>query len=263
MIITVVNKYIVNDVPYLKYRTICNMHKNMDSESIITKLLPPQLYDDRDSLCFEHMIPVLISQFKKLFLMLTLIKYLSKQSYFITQQYANQLYSEIENETIARSCSDKQFACSNFVLEMHVTFIKRVVAATNILKLYCDSCLCVNILEFDCDILCRHFKLYERHDLAYKVISNIKFQCCHDVCATINNEIDNLKIKLMNTSDKIVMMLLGKSDMNSLTSLLCYDIIMLIINHLIHNVQDKWMKHVMIKNNSRIYLERGIELFYE
>lgn len=243
MIITVICKYIVREVPYLKHRIVCDMHKNMNSETIIANLLPPHLFNECDSLCFEYVVPALVSQFKKLFMMVILIKYLSKLSYSVTQHDAKLLYFEIENETLMRCCYSRGKNIGyHFSSEMCVTLTKHVVTITNALKLYCDPCSCVNTLEFNCNILCRHFKLHERHDLAYEIISNIKFQHCFDVCVTINDEMDNLKLKLSNTGDKMITILLGRHDINSLTSLLCHDIITLIVYNFIHNVQDKWIK---------------------
>lgn len=251
MIVTVTNKYMASDTPYLKRRTLCNVHKKYArSSSIITKLLPSYLKNVCDSLCFNMIEPRLISRFKKLFLMIMLNKYLSNEPHSVTQQDVQMLYSNIKDETSSRcqihdDDDDTEFNYY-FVSIMCTVLSNNIVDENNKLKLHFDSCKCVNVLKFDGSMLNDCFDLYERYDLAYKIISNIKFQDHHDACATIVDEIDKLKLKLMNTSYKIVIMMLGRFDIDSLTSLLCYDIITVIIHHLIHNVHDKWI-HDMIK----------------
>ena len=131
------------------------------------------------------------------------------------------------------------------VLEFHIN------KSINVLRLYCDECSCVNVLEFNDVILKKYFYLCTRYDLAYKMLSNINLQKSNNVINTIKLEIGSISLELRNMGKKFMMMMLGIIDVNSLISSLNYDVINEFVHHFIHNIDDNWMK------NNIVLLRRG------
>lgn len=243
MIITISGKYIVDEPLYLKHRMMCTTHTNLNhgNPSSITKLLPLQLLDKYNSLnfeCLKYVIPAVVNKLKILYLITLTTKYLSKRSYDVTQDSIIALYDSIKNATFHRVRVSIDLS---WLHEINKTILINITKTMNSLKLLCDGCSCINILEFNDNNLKDMFHLCERYDLACEVISNIKYQECYNVVTSIYDEIICLKSKLRNTSDKFIVMILGMSDVKSFVSLLCYDILMILICHTIYNVQDGWL----------------------
>lgn len=270
MMITVVGKYIIDKPSYLKSRVMCSMHKklNLQKPSTFVNLLPPQILTKYVSLnfwCSDDITLKLAMDLKELYLIIVTSKYISNEKLEITQNDITELYNNIKNETLSRAHIYKyiehdMYVRDQLIKEIHNTFLDNIIKAKNSFKLCCNGCSCVNKLMFDDAILRKCFSLDMRYDLAYEVLSNIKFQDCDDVANTIAEELDKLRTKLIDTSNKIITMILGMNDINSLTAMLCRDIIMLLIHHFIYDIRDIWIiieasKHAMSKTNLLVFRE--------
>lgn len=245
MIVTIRGKYIVGRPKYLKTQTVCNMHANLNHLPMIELLLPPLLMAKYELLHFDDVKPDLMTRFRKLYLISIAIAVKSKTDVYISQDDVAELYHKMRCETMCRICGYEKFVEEHFMYEMEKTLDHNIIKHIDMLSLYCDGCSCVNKLEFTEANLKMLYTLYVRHDLVYKFISNTNFQKCHNVVDTIDNEIKSIVFKLANTCDKIVVMILGITDINSSISSLHNDIIGVLVHHMIHNVKDVCMINKM------------------
>lgn len=208
------------------------MHANLDCMSNIKLLLPPVLIAEYERLRFDIIESNLVTRFIHSCLLSIVIGYKSGTNIHVLQDDVTTLYCKIKRQTIVEGqCMYKM--CD--ALDLHI------FKSTETLRLYCDGCSCINKLEFNDTILKKLYRLHIRYDLVYKCISNIDFQKCHNVVDTIDNEINSVKLKLTNTCDKIVVMILGITDINSLITSLCNDVIGIFVYHLVYNIDDEWM----------------------
>lgn len=243
MITTIIGKYIVGAPTCIKNQIVCNMHMLLDDMSIIKSLLSPSLINKYNLLHFDDIAPEFESSFKKLHLILIVIEHKSGTEIHISQGDVLDLYYKVKLVTMCGLDYYQKRIGAYFVCEMHRTLNNNITKSFDKLKLLCDGCSCVNILEFNDTILKEEFKLHVRHDLAYKFISNIDFQICYDVIDTIKIGINDIKNELTNTCNKFVIIILSMTDVNSSISLLHKDIIGALVYHLIHNINDEWMMH--------------------
>lgn len=245
MIITINGKYIIGAPKYLKNQMICNMHANLSHIPNIKLLLPPLLIIEYELLHFNDVMPNLVSPFSNLHLLLIAIEYKSSADVHISQENVSEHYRKIKYEMMDRTRGYRMSTEEAFLHEMYRTLDYNIAKSINTLSLCCDGCSCVNKLEFNDNILEIWYNLDIRHDLVYKFMSDTDFQKCYNVVDTIDNEISSIISKLYNTGDKIIIMILGIADVNSLISSLHKDIIGVLVYHLIHNVNDVWMNNKM------------------
>ena len=241
MIITINGKYIVGTPKYLKTKIVCSTHADFSHISMIKQLLPPLIITKYELLHFNDVTLVFIERFSKLHLITIAIEYKLGTEMHLSQDDVTTLYHKFKNETICRICKYENYTEEQFVHEMYRTLDYNIAQSLDTLRLFCDGCSCVNVLKFNGKILKKWYYLHIRHDLVYKFISNFDFCECHDVVKTIDSEIGSIRSKLTDTRNKIIVMIMGITDINSLISSLHNDIIGVLVCHLIHNVNDMFM----------------------
>lgn len=254
MLITINEKHVVGAPNYLKNRIVCNMHTLLNDMITIKQLLPPLLIYEYELLHFDDVETEFETRFRKLHLILIVIEYKSGIDVHISQNDVVDLYCKMKNETMYRL---SRYVEEHFMCEMHKTLNNNISKSIDTLSLLCEGCSCINILEFDDMILKERFNLCIRHDLVYKFISNINFQEYHNVVETIDDGINDIKTKLMNTRNKFIVIMFGMTDIYSLISSLSKDIINELVYHLIHNINDKWVMREIIfwlPSNQKLFM---------
>lgn len=232
MEITLIGKYILGKPIYVKLGRVCQMHLDLDRdiEGSVKAYLHPNLITKYNRL------PVEKSEIKKkikvLHMIQTTIKYLldneNLEKLSITQYDIDKLFLNTKDGVMCRICGYERLTDETIDYEILKTVNRHINEDFENFKMLCNGCSCINILNFNDDVF-KKYSVSARSDLAKQAILSIDFQKYKNINRIISETLNELKSKLEDTKKKIIILLLGLHDSDSIANQLNRDIIFGII----------------------------------